>query len=146
MEKNTITLAKYLFTKGVDLSSKIQKILFFFRVEELKAKKNFGFFKEKNNFQAWIFGPVNSESFFEMQRFFTESEEKDIFILNSKQVKKIDQYYGKWFEKYNKYSASQLIAKSHKNLSWKNARGTLPEDVPCKKFLKEDETFLEFEN
>ena len=27
MERNTIILAKYLFTKGVDLSSKIQKMI-----------------------------------------------------------------------------------------------------------------------
>lgn len=38
MEKNIVTLAKYLYTKGIDTPLKIQKILFFFRYEELKKQ------------------------------------------------------------------------------------------------------------
>ena len=87
MEKNVKTLAKYLFTKGINSSLKIQKILFFLRVEELKSKNTINsFFKEKNNFQAWIYGPVNLESFLEMQKLFSHEEEKDIYILDEETV------------------------------------------------------------
>lgn len=144
MEKNTKTLAKYLFTKGINSSLKIQKILFFLYVEEKKSNNNFGFFNDKDNFQAWIYGPVNPESFYEMQKYFSNNEEKENFLLSKNEIKQIDKIYGKWFDKYEFYSSSKLITKSHKNLSWINARGDLDENTPCRTFMIEDETFLTF--
>lgn len=146
MEKNVKTLAKYLFTKGINSSLKIQKILFFLRVEELKSKNTINsFFKEKNNFQAWIYGPVNLESFLEMQKLFSHEEEKDIYILDEETVNEIDQIYGQWLLKYENYAASTLVEMSHKNKAWINARGDLDPDKPCKNYLVEDQTFIEFE-
>lgn len=144
MEKNTITLAKYLLTKGIESSLKIQKMLFFFHVEELSNKLNYGFFKPNNNFQAWIYGPVNVESFFFMYRYFNHEEEKEIFYLEKDQVIELDNIYGKLFDKYSKYSDSELIEYSRKNKSWINARGDLGTDEICKKYLVEDKTFIEF--
>jgi len=53
MERDVRTLAKYLLTKGVDFPSKIQKLLFFMRVEEIrKDQTQNSFFKPNENFQA----------------------------------------------------------------------------------------------
>ena len=52
MTKNTILLAKYLYSKGIDSSLRIQKILFFLRVEEKRNNFESGYFKPKDNFQA----------------------------------------------------------------------------------------------
>lgn len=146
MEKNTTTLAKYLYTKGVDSSLKIQKLLFFIRVEELKNKKNNGFFRKDNNFQAWIYGPVNCESFYNLQKLFNNEEEKEIFLLPKKEVEELDKIYGESLNKYVNLSPFSLVDKSHKNVAWINARGDLDCDTPSNTFLKEDETFIQFKN
>ncbi len=145
MLKNTKTLAKYLFTKGIESSLRIQKILFFLRVEELRSGKRSGFFREKDNFQAWIHGPVNVESFDEMRRFFSGDEEKEWFLLSKKDVAALDATFGEWLKKYEFLSPSALIEKSRSNFAWINARGDLDCDAPCRTHLKEDETFVEFE-
>lgn len=145
MNKDTITLAKYLFTKGIESSLKIQKLLFFFRVEEYKNNdlKN-SFFKANSNFQAWIYGPVNVESFKFMQQFFNGDSEKETFLLSKDEIKEIDEKYNTYFEKYCNYAPSTLVDMSHKNLSWINARGDIDDDAVCNNYLKEDQTFIEF--
>lgn len=145
MDKNTITLAKYLFTKGIESSLKIQKMLFFFRVEEYKNNglEN-SFFKKDKNFQAWIYGPVNVESFKFMQQFFNGESEKESFLLSKNDVNEIDKKYGKYFSEYCNYAPSTLVEMSHKNLSWINARGDIDCDSVCNNYLKEDKTFIKF--
>lgn len=145
MEKNTKTLAKYLLTKGIESSLKIQKMLFFFRVEEHKNKDfNDSYFKTKDNFEAWIYGPVNVESFRYMQQYFGGEAEKEEFLLESNEVKEIDEKYGKYFDKYYNYAPSTLVDMSHKNVSWINARGDIDIDAVCHNRLAEDETFIKF--
>ena len=145
-EKNTVTLSKYLLTKGIYSPVKIQKMLFFFRVEELKSGNNFGYFNKSNNFQAWIYGPVNPESYFSLQKFFNEEDEQDAYYLSKSEVNEIDEIYGTWFNQYSKYTKEELIEKSHKNQAWINARANLGVQDPCRKFLEEDATFCEFIN
>lgn len=146
MDKNTITLAKYLLTKGVDSSLQIQKLLFFIRVEELKNKVDNGFFEKNNNFQAWIYGPVNPESFYHMQKYFNSEEEAEEFFLSKEQTKEIDKIYSKYLVKYIDFSPAKLVSESHKNISWINARGDLDQYAPSKTYMKEDETFIQFKN
>ena len=146
-EKNILTLSKYLITKEINSALKIQKILFFMRVEELKNKKTEStYFKEDKNFQAWIYGPVNPESYFFIQKFFNEKDEKENFLLDDEQVKEIDQLYLKSFEKYYKCSSNQLIKISHENTAWIEARGNLGSDEICKKFMIENDDFINFKN
>ena len=147
MEKNTKTLAKYLLTKGIESSLKIQKMLFFFRVEEYLNNDLYdSFFMEKDNFEAWIYGPVNVESFKFMQQFFSGEAEKEEFLLSKEDIKTIDKKYGKYFDKYSYLTSSELVEKSHKNLAWINARGDLNPDDVCNTHLKEDDTFTKFKN
>lgn len=145
-KKNTKTLAKYLLAKGVESSLKIQKILFFLHVEEMRHKINYGYFKKFNNFQAWIYGPVNVESFFEMQKFFSKNEEKEQFTIDIDEIKEIDKLYGKWLSKYLNLSATELVEMSHRNHSWKRARKNLGTDESCKNYLIEDNEFITFDN
>lgn len=146
MERNIRTLARWLLTKGVDSSLKIQKLLFFIRYEELKNNKenNLSFFNKNNNFQAWIYGPVNYESYSFLQNCLLELDEKDPYFLSDEEVKEIDKIYGQYFEKWNKFSSSELVEKSHKNKAWIIARGNLGKDEVCRNFLSENEDFLKF--
>ncbi len=145
MKRNTRTLAKYLFSKGIESSLKIQKMLFFFRVEELQSNKlKNSFFQEKDNFEAWIYGPVNTDSFCYMRNYFSGDDEKEAYLLTQKEIKQIDKHYGRWFEKYKNLTPSELVSLSHKNQSWINARVGLGINDICKKKMLEDETFTTF--
>lgn len=145
MEKNIQTLARYLLSKGINSSVKLQKMLFFFRVEDLKKGRNTGYFKENYNFQAWIYGPVNKDTFKEMRGLFLEYEEEiDPFILEKNEIKEIDRIYGEEFDKYVKFSPRELVRRSHANKSWINARNGKDDDEPCENFLEEDESFTTF--
>lgn len=147
MERDIKTLTKYLITKGIESPSKIQKVLFFLRVEELKSKntKN-SFFKQDNNFQAWIYGPVCVESFKFAQGYFDQFEEKEPFLLSDKDMKIIDEQYLKPLSKYINMSPKELIDKSHTNVAWIKARIGLSADEICKNYLIEDEDFTRFED
>ena len=151
MTKNTILLAKYLYSKGIDSSLRIQKILFFLRVEEKRNNFESGYFKLKDNFQAWIYGPVNVESFKYMQKYFNNDIEKEEILLldddlekNKILIEEIDKIFGKYLEKYRYKAPSTLVDESHRNLSWINARGDLDKDEPCNTYMKEDKSFIEF--
>lgn len=143
--KDIITLAKYLYSKGVNNPLRVQKLLFFIRYEELKSKSLEGsYFKEDKNFQAWIYGPVNYESYKYMQNLFLCLDEKDEFILSTREIREIDKKYKKYFDKWNVYSSDELIERSHKNLAWIKARKDTPADAPSKEFLIENNDFLVF--
>lgn len=145
MNNDTLTLAKYLYSKGVDNPLKIQKLLFFIRYEELKSKSFEGsYFKKDKNFQAWIYGPVNFDSYKFMQNLFLSLDEKDEYILLPQEIRKIDKKYKKYFDKWNVLSSDELVEISHTNLAWIKARKGIPADVPSKEFLIENENFLIF--
>lgn len=148
MERNVRTLAKYLLTKGVDFPSKIQKLLFFMRVEEIRNKQTEdSFFKPNENFQAWIYGPVNVDSYKYLQPYFDELDEKENFLLKEKDVKEIDKQYLESFEKWNKYSTQELVEISHSNKAWIKTRGSLGVDEICKdKIDEQSKDFVEFIN
>lgn len=145
MEKNIITLSKWLVSKEITSLLKIQKILFFIRYEELKNKETKGsYFKKDKNFQAWIYGPVSVESFNYLQPWFNKETESDPFFLSKAEEEEIDKKYLKYFKKYEDKEPSWLIDKSHKNLSWIKARGNLGINDICKEFMIEDDNFLKF--
>lgn len=148
MERNVRTLAKYLLTKGVDFPSKIQKLLFFMRVEEIRnGQTQNSFFKPNENFQAWIYGPVNVDSYKYLQPYFDELDEKENFLLDEDEVKEIDKQYLESFEKWNKYSTQELVEISHSNKAWKKTRGSLGVDEICKdKIDEQSKDFVEFIN
>lgn len=140
-------LCSYLISKGVTNQLRLQKLLFFIRYEELKSKNiEDSFFANKANFQAWIYGPVNYDSYKSFQNFFWGFDEKDTYILDEKEIKQIDKKYKVFYEKWNSFSTSQLVDKSHKNLSWIKARKGIDSDKPSNNILEENQTFLKFED
>lgn len=146
MKKDIISLSRWLINKNQTSLLKIQKILFFIRYEELKNKNTKdSYFKDDKNFQAWIYGPVSRESFEFLQPWFNKETELEEYILDSKEEKEIDKIYLKYYEKYNKFTATELVEKSHKNHSWIKARGNLGENDICKEFMIENEDFLKFD-
>ena len=145
MTKDTILLARYLYSKGIESSLRIQKIPFFLRVEEKRNNFESGYFKPKDNFQAWIYGPVNVESFKYMQKYFNNDIEKEEILLEDNNlVNELDKIFDKYLDKYKYKASTTLIDESHKNLSWINARGDLDKDEPCNTYMKEDESFIKF--
>lgn len=144
--KNTITLAKWLISKGETSLLKIQKILFFIRVEELKNNDvKDSYFEKNHNFQAWIYGPVNVKSFKYLQPWYNSLNEMEEYLLDDQEIKQIDEKYEKYYEIYKNDSPTELIEKSHKSLSWINARKGYAATEICKIPLEENETFTIFE-
>ena len=145
MNKDIKMLSKWLVTKEITSLLKIQKLLFFIRVEELKNKDTQNsYFENDKNFQAWIYGPVSRESFDYLQPWFNKETELDSFILSSEEVKIIDDKYGKYLDKYIMYSPNELVELSHKNLSWIKARGKFGANEICREFMKENDDFIKF--
>lgn len=149
MEKNIITLGKYLIYKGVTSPLELQKILFFLRYEELKRKElNDSFFKTDHNFQAWIFGPVNPESYAYFDSFFTnKSKEAKKWLLNDdKIINLLNQKYEVYFNKWFSFASGHLARISRNNLAWIKARGGIAAHQKCEIFMEENtEDFIKFE-
>lgn len=145
LQKDVITLSKWLVTKGETSLLKIQKILFFLRVEELKNNdiKN-TYFDANHNFEAWIYGPVNVKSFKYLQPWFNSLNEVEEYLLNDKEVEEIDKKYQKYYDKYKNFSPNELVDISHKSLAWNNARKGYSDTQICKVLLEEDQIFTTF--
>ena len=139
-------LSRYLITKGVDEAAKIQKMLFCFRYEELLNNlTDQTYFNDDHNFQAWIYGPVNVESYYYLRPLWY-GDEIESYLLSEQELKEVDQKYGKWFAKWNQYSTSELINISHTNQAYINARKGFQEMQPCANPLEEkSNSFLKME-
>lgn len=139
-------LSRYLITKGVDEAAKIQKILFCFRYEELLNNSiDQTYFNDDHNFQAWIYGPVNVESYYYLRPLWY-GDELETYLLSDEELKAVDKKYGKWFDKWNQYSTSELINTSHTNQAYINAREGFEEMQPCTNVLEEkSDAFLQME-
>ena len=131
-------LAKYLVTKGVSTALRLQKLLFMLRFEEVFNQNfNDSYFAANHNFQAWINGPVNTETYYYLRPMFIEIDEKDHYLLPKEQMQKIDQKYKASFEKWDVYSEDDLIDISHTNKAWIKARKDIYADEPCTNYLDE---------
>ena len=150
----------YLVSKyKIDSILKIQKILFFLRVYEMKkGKKDSPIFgkKRNNNFQAWMYGPVNVESYYFMRpKFYGMGDESndDILVKFKSQTEEYKKYneklkiYEPIIIKLNEIDAQKLVYYSHHNIEYKNVRGSLKEFEPCDKVLDENKKdFILFDN
>ena len=151
MKKNDfriISLSKFLLNEIEDISPlKMQKLLFFLRFEEIQDKNvENSFFKEKDNFEAWINGPVNRTSYLHFRDYFWKLDEDDLFLdLDNSIRQEISDKYSKYLEKYKDLEPEELVEKSHKNQSWKNARKGYKTNDICKVHLIEDKTFITFD-
>lgn len=140
---NVLILAKYLVNKGVTSPLKLQKLLFFLRYEELKNQSTEdSYFAENYNFEAWIYGPVNRQSYFMLQDYFANQDEAEKVWLSNEEMQLIDQKYENYFLKWNRYTTNKLVKESCQNKAWLKARKDLDPNEVC--FETIDELTPEF--
>ena len=139
----------------IDSILKIQKILFFLRVYEKIDGKNFEnspiFGEKKNNFQAWMYGPVNIDSY-EFMRYKLQSDEDegdDDVLLDFEKNKQINKLYSKYnliIDRLKYKDSHYLVYLSHHNKEYKRVRGDIKEFEPCCEYLDEkSKYFIEFD-
>lgn len=151
MNNKTIQLAHYLIKKGDIVSPlRLQKMLFFMRYEEIKNNiiQSESYFKPKNNFEAWVNGPVNVQVYNVLKLYFWGLDEAQIIDENMPDDKfsEIDLKYNDFFNKWNDKETSELVDISHKNKSWIKARGNLNADEPSNEKMDESkDLILKFE-
>lgn len=129
-------LAKYLITKyQVNSALKLQKLLFFIRVEELKNGKVLSDEFESNyNFEAWINGPVNENLYNEFRPYFLGLEEEESYLYNKNSHMEV---YDKYIEKYVYKTPAKLVNLAKTNKGWIKAREGFESDKPCKNLIDE---------
>ncbi|CRX37239.1 hypothetical protein HEPPS_04690 [Candidatus Hepatoplasma crinochetorum] len=119
-----IEFAKYIIWKYKEeniSAIKLQKILFFIRYEEKKNKIDSKIFKDNYNFEAWVNGPVNSQTYIFFRPYFYEINDPEEYIPNNKYISEFRKY-DKYIKKYVYENKWDLVKKSHKNLGWIEAR------------------------
>lgn len=124
IDDKIIEFAKYIvwkYKKENISAIKLQKILFFIRYEEKKNKINSKIFKDNYNFEAWINGPVNPESYNFFRPYFYEISDPEEYIPNNKYLNEFEKY-NKYIKKYIYKDKWYLVKESHKNLGWIDAR------------------------
>ncbi len=146
----------YLFSQyEIDSILKIQKILFFLRVYEMKKgiKVSPIFDANNKNFQAWMYGPVNVDSYYFMRpKFYGMGDEGSDDILvkfkspEFKEYEKSLEIYKPIINRLKKVDAQKLVYYSHHNIEYKNVRGTLKDFEACDKELDENKSdFITFD-
>lgn len=149
--KNIEKFSLYLFHNlKINSNLKIQKILFFLRVyEKIHSIENSQIFEENNNFQAWIYGPVNIPSYYLINNYLNEYSQMpdDILIkLNNEYTTNLSKYIS-IANKLNKYNVNLLVDLTHNNISYIKARNGIDKDAPCCNFINEEnDDFTEFSN
>lgn len=139
-------LALYLIeNNNINSPMKIQKLLFFARVEEIKNNKGnlkSKIFNDNYNFESWIRGPVIREVYRELKpKFlgFSEEYETEDDIWDRKYEGDFKMYENFLIKKgYINKPANELSDLSHENRGWKLARGNKKEDEISKTKIDEN--------
>ena len=141
----------FLFSKLKIVSNlQIQKILFLLRVyEKYHRISNSIIFNNNNNFQAWIYGPVNVTSYRLINNYLTELNHIPDSVLiqfNNKYQSKMKKYIY-LSDQLRQYPSSYLVDLSHLNKAYLNVRKNLKQDEPCCKYIDElNDDFITFED
>lgn len=144
----------YLYYKLQIYSNlKIQKILFLLRVyEKIKNLNNSPIFDdEKDNFQAWIYGPVNVCSYHTISNFINSIDQisdKDLLVISKDEYIQECKQYIKIASEINEMvdDPTKLVGLTHKNLSYKDARKNIEPNQPCCNTLDEkSDNFIKFD-
>lgn len=131
-------LAKYLVTKGVASASRLQRLLFILRWEEMMNEQTTNsVFATNHNFQAWINGPVNVETYNYLRPMFIRIDEKDHYLLNKAQMVPLEQQYGATFTKWNVCSDDDFCQILQTNQAWKQARHKIGANEICTNLIDE---------
>lgn len=111
IKKSVEKFSLYLYLKHrVNSNLRIQKILFFLRVYEKKNNIKISpiFDKENKNFQAWVYGPVDIDSYNFMRYKLIHEEEIEADFLSDDDIKLFEKY-DKIINKLNECESNKLI-------------------------------------
>lgn len=147
---NIVNVAKYLLTLAAGNTVKIsplklQKLLYYCEGWTLAITDNELFPKE--NFQAWVHGPVNVRTYHEFHTSYGMFDPIDIpkeAPLDASVTVEQKAIIERVFEVYNQYSGSQLEMMTHAEKPWIEARGTLASDMHSDKIIDKSTMREEF--
>ncbi|MCL8209824.1 Panacea domain-containing protein [Spiroplasma attinicola] len=139
-DNNLLSITKYIVENyGIKLSVKLQKILYFLYLDYLK-ETNKRLFKEE--FEAWVYGPVVPEVFyfiqghgFDFSEYFDYETDK-VVEIKSLQNPELKEFIDNNINKYQKYPTEELVNFSHTTFPWINARKGLGYNEPSNEKIK----------
>lgn len=147
MEKyEIIDIVKWLLSKEDMTHKRLQKYLYFLYAEYLVETNadvnNIGLKLFKNDFEAWVHGPV-SKSIYSIFR----GTGMSILTINSAIDNKIElqdvEILEKIYNKYMNFGTETLETMTHVHDPWKNARGVLGANEICTEPIS-DKSIFEF--
>lgn len=116
-----LDIAKLILSKKKCSQLEVQKLVYFCACEYLKKYNEHLF--EKENFEAWSYGPVISSLYHKLKKYERESItinknfDTNVCIysrmIKFKNYKEIIDIVDKTLEKYQNYSSSELVEESH---------------------------------
>jgi uncharacterized phage-associated protein len=147
---NIINVAKYLLNLAADGNNKVnplklQKLLYYCEGWTLAITDKELFPKE--NFQAWVHGPVNVRTYHEFNNsygMYDPIEAPEHACLDASVTVEQKAIIERVFEVYNQYSGSQLEEMTHAESPWLEARGNLPADIPTDRTIDKATMKTEF--
>ncbi len=147
---NIINVSKYLLTLASKADTnvnplKLQKLLYYCEGWTLAITDKELFPKE--NFQAWIHGPVNVRTYHEFCSSYGMYDPIDTpssVSLDASVTVEQKAIIERVFEVYNQFSGSQLETMTHAETPWIEARRNLPADMPTDRTIDKATMKTEF--
>lgn len=147
---NIIHVAKYLLTLSGDSNEKmtplkLQKLLYYCEGWTMAITDKELFPKE--NFQAWVHGPVNVRTYHEFKSSYGMFDPIAIPTsapLGSSVTVEQKAIIDRVFEIYNQFSGSELEMMTHTEQPWIEARGTLAPHMHSDKIIDKATMRIEF--
>lgn len=129
--EDILEVAKYFLSCGVMNHKKLQKLCYYSQALYLAL---YNIKLMDTEFEAWVHGPV-SPRLYERYRDWgslciTGLQNKPQFTDNAHII-----FLSKIYSLYGDYSADELENMTHKETPWKEARGNLDKDTPCKNII-----------
>ena len=133
---------KSKFEGNSDLSNlKLQKLLYYIQAWHLAFNEGQPLFKE--NFEAWIHGPVNREiynlykdtKYLYSEMGLEDMQEPNIDAILSNDIKN---HVNNILDSYAKFTATELEIMTHQETPWLEARSGVPTNERCNNEIKND--------